>query len=279
MSVPRVAGLPLTRMHGAGNDFVVLDRLADPGLHLDPALASLLADRHRGVGCDQILILEAAAAPAVASYRILNADGSEARQCGNGARCLAAHLHTMHGCTPPFLMQSPVGPVAVDFDDAGQYRVDLGPARGAVERCRLEVVGQTVDLCSVSMGNPHGVVQVDALDDGRFEALAPRLAVHSAFPEGCNIEFVRAMPAGSDADFAVRVWERGVGETLACGSGACAVLVALREAGYAADSVRLRLPGGILTVDAAGPAGSLRLSGPVARILTGQWWPPSASQP
>ncbi len=267
--------IALTRMHGAGNDFVILDRLADPQLVLEPAMARLLADRRRGVGCDQILLLEAADMPAVASYRILNGDGSEARQCGNGARCLAAYLHDIHGHRPPFVMHSPVGPVAVDFDASGQYRVDLGGVRGAVAALRLAVDGESVDLLALSMGNPHAVVRVDALDDGSFERLAPRLSMHPVFPEGCNIEFVCALPDTQEADFAVRVWERGVGETLACGSGACAVLVALRHAGHPADLVRLRLPGGVLTVEYTDSAGSVRLSGPVARTFHGWWLPPS----
>ncbi|MCU0755326.1 MAG: diaminopimelate epimerase [Xanthomonadales bacterium] len=268
--------MALTKMHGAGNDFVILDRLADPALVLDSAQAGLLADRQRGVGCDQILLLEAAEVPAVARYRILNADGSEARQCGNGARCLAAYLHAAHGHAPPFLMQSPVGAVAVDFDCVGQYRVDLGPARGAVQALRLDIAGETVDMLGVSMGNPHAVLRVDTLDDGHFERLAPALATHPAFAEGCNIEFVCALPPGGAADFAVRVWERGVGETLACGSGACAVLVALRHAGVAASGLRLQLPGGVLTVEITEPGATLRLSGPVARVFHGWWLPPSA---
>lgn len=272
-----MTAIPFTKMHGAGNDFVVLDALAYPESRLAPALAATLADRRLGLGCDQILALEAAVAPAVAGYRILNADGSEARQCGNGARCLAAHLHQAHGLEPPFLMQSPVGPVAVDFDAEGQYRVDLGPARGNVQPLTLALAGESVALHPVSMGNPHGVVFVDALDDGRFEALAPGLSTHPAFPEGCNIEFVRALPAGSEADFAVRVYERGVGETLACGSGACAVLVALRASGLEASRVRLKLPGGVLSVEIVAENGHLKLSGPVARVCTGFWWPPTTS--
>lgn len=272
-----MAPIPFTKMHGAGNDFVVLDALAHPESRLDPAWAAILASRRLGLGCDQILELEAAEGAAVAAYRILNADGSEASQCGNGARCLAAHLHQVHGREPPFLMQSPVGAVAVDFDAVGQYRVDLGPARGSVELLTLDLSGQSVALRSVSMGNPHGVVFVEALDDGRFEALAPGLSRHPAFPAGCNIEFVRALPAGSEADFAVRVYERGVGETLACGSGACAVLVALRAAGFDASRVRLKLPGGILTVEIVAESGHLKLSGPVARVCTGFWWPPTTS--
>jgi diaminopimelate epimerase len=262
--------IAFTKMHGAGNDFVVLDRLADPQLLVTPQLARAMADRQRGIGCDQLLVLEAAAAPAVASYRILNADGSAAQQCGNGARCLAAHLHANHGHAPPFLMQSPVGPVAVDLDAGGQYRVDLGPPRGDLEPSTLQVGGETVSLLAVSMGNPHAVIPVDALDDGRFEALAPLLSRHPHFPDGCNIEFVQPA-AGDDADFTVRVWERGVGETLACGSGACAVLVALRHAGRCGSRVRLRLPGGVLTVEWPGPGCGVWLSGPVATVYTGQW--------
>lgn len=270
-----MSGIALTKMHGAGNDFVILDRIAAPALPLDPALAAWLADRRRGVGCDQILVLEAAEPPAVAGYRILNADGSEAQQCGNGARCLAAYLHAMHGHVPPFLMHSPVGPVAVDLDARGQYRVDLGPVRGAVQTLQLQVAGESVELLSLSMGNPHAVVRVDRLDDGRFARLAPLLSVHPVFPQACNIEFVAELTADAAADVAVRVWERGVGETLACGSGACAVLVALRHAGLRASRLRLRLPGGVLSVELT-ESGTLRLAGPVARVFQGWHLPPSA---
>jgi diaminopimelate epimerase len=270
-----MSAVAFTKMHGAGNDFVVLDRLAEPGLPVTASQARAMADRPRGIGCDQLLILERAPDPFVASYRILNADGSEARQCGNGARCLAAYLHTAHGHQPPFLMQSPVGPVAVDVDAIGQYRVDLGAPRGAVREERLEVGGVTVPLIVVSMGNPHAVVRVDVLDDGHFEVLAPLLAVHPAFPEGCNIEFVRAASPESGADFEVRVWERGVGETLACGSGACAVAVALRTVGQVSETVRLRLPGGVLTVEWPGGGHGVKLSGPVARVFSGRWLLPA----
>jgi diaminopimelate epimerase len=263
--------IPFTKMHGAGNDFVVLDRLAEPWIAIDGGMARAMADRQRGVGCDQLLILEADTDAAIASYRILNADGSEARQCGNGVRCLAAYLDANHGYTPPFVMQSPVGPVSVDVDDLGQYRVDLGPPRSEVRLLRLQVADRTIELKAVSMGNPHAVVQVDTLDDGSFEALAPLLSVHPAFTDGCNIEFVRALTADPDADFEVRVWERGVGETLACGSGACAVAIVLAHAGRAGSAVRLRLPGGVLTVDWPGPGHGVKLSGPVARVYTGRW--------
>lgn len=271
-----MSGIAFTKMHGAGNDFIVLDRLADPALEIPAPLVRAMTDRQRGIGCDQLLVLEAAGAPdAVAGYRILNADGSEAGQCGNGARCLAAYLHATHGHVPPFVMQSPVGPVAVDRTAGGEYAVDLGPPRGPVRALQLQVAGQTVRLSAVSMGNPHAVVQVERLDDGRFEALAPLLATHPEFPEGCNIEFVRAGTAADAADFAVRVWERGVGETLACGSGACALAVVLANSGRAGAVVRLRLPGGVLTVHWPGPGRGVTLAGPVARVYTGRWLLPA----
>lgn len=271
-----MTGIAFTKMHGAGNDFIVLDRLAEPRLEVDAALARAMADRRRGIGCDQVLILESAEG-AAAGYRILNADGSAAGQCGNGARCLAAHLHLAHGLVPPFLMQSPVGPVAVDVDAEGQYRVDLGSPRGEPRALHLEVGGQGIDLLAVSMGNPHAVALVDDLDDGRFEALAPALAVHPEFPEGCNIEFVRQSEPGEAADFSVRVWERGVGETLACGSGACAVAVALARTRRCGTQVRLRLPGAVLTVEWPGSGHGVKLSGPVARVFTGRWLAPPTS--
>ncbi|WDS35723.1 diaminopimelate epimerase [Pseudoxanthomonas sp.] len=276
------AALRFSKMHGAGNDFVVLDLRGGqpaPGA----ALAAQLADRHTGVGCDQILTIEAPRDPgSVASYRIWNSDGSAAGQCGNGARCVAAWL-VRDGVAGngDFQMDSPAGTHQVQRTDAG-FAVAMGVPRWAP--AQIPLVGfpaaqpaytvtlgdAPVTFGAVSMGNPHAVVQVADVASAPVLALGPALQAHAAFPESVNVGFAQVI---SRQRIALRVYERGVGETLACGSGACAAAVVLMRAGLVERSVSVALPGGTLQIDWPDDSAEVVMSGPATFVFEGAWTP------
>lgn len=274
------ARLRFSKMHGAGNDFVMLD-LRDGRAAPAPALAAALADRHTGVGCDQIITIEAPLSPgAVAAYRIWNADGSQAQQCGNGARCAAAWLVRDGAArSAGFLLDSPAGPVAVDALGDGRFSLDMGrpvlvaaqvPFLGGPDTVdhALDIDGASVHLGVVSMGNPHAVIEVPDLDAAPVARLGPAVQARSEFPEGVNVGFAQILARDH---IRLRVFERGVGETLACGSGACAAVVALARRGRVGDSVRVDLPGGTLHIDWPGPEAPVRMTGPAAFVFEGEW--------
>jgi diaminopimelate epimerase len=273
--------LVFSKMHGAGNDFVVLDATRAP-LALDAARIRQLADRRYGIGCDQVLVVEPPGAPGVDfDYRIFNADGSEVGQCGNGARCLARFVREeglsdaerLHVRT-----QSRV--LALEHAADGQIRVNLGvPALApediplrlpAAERYTVAVPGHgEVVFSALSMGNPHAVIRVEAVDAAPVATLGPALQALAVFPESVNVGFLQVI--GPD-QLRLRVYERGAGETLACGSGACAAVVAGRQAGWlTADRVKVGVPGGILQVAWAGPGQPVWLEGPAVTVFKGAW--------
>ncbi len=273
--------LRFSKMHGAGNDFVVLD-LRDGTPPPAPALAAALADRHTGVGCDQILTIEAPIAEgSVASYRIWNADGSTSRQCGNGARCVAAWL-VRHGDTAQthFHIDSPVTTHAVDNLGDGQFAVAMGqpefepaliPLIGFAhprEEYLLPLQGESVRFGAVSMGNPHAVIEVGLADAAPVERVGPLLQQHASFPESVNVGFAQVIDPGHAR---LRVYERGVGETLACGSGACAAAVVLMQRGRLQRDARISLPGGELRIQWPGPGEQIVMSGPTAFVFDGEW--------
>jgi len=273
--------LQFSKMHGAGNDFVVLD-LRDGTPPPAPALAAALADRHTGVGCDQILTIEAPRAEgSVASYRIWNSDGSTARQCGNGARCVAAWL-VRHGATSEshFSIDSPVTTHAVENLGDGQFAVAMGmpefePARVPLvgfahprDEYLLPLQGETVRFGAVSMGNPHAVIEVGLVDAAPVERVGPLLQQHASFPESVNVGFAQVIDASHAR---LRVFERGVGETLACGSGACAAAVVLMQRGRLQRDARISLPGGELRIQWPGPGEQIVMSGPTAFVFEGEW--------
>ncbi|MCC4600874.1 diaminopimelate epimerase [Xanthomonas melonis] len=277
----RAERLRFTKMHGAGNDFVVLD-LRDGAPPPDAALAARLADRHFGVGCDQILTIEAPRSDAaVAAYGIWNSDGSAARQCGNGARCVAAWL-VREGVAHAerFVIDSPVGAHAVEQVDAGTYAVAMGvprfepaqiPLAGfahAREEYALPVHGETVRFGAVSMGNPHAVVEVGRVDAAPVERVGSLLQQNAAFPDSVNVGFAQVVDA---AHVQLRVFERGVGETLACGSGACAAAVVLMQRGRVERDVRVSLPGGELRIRWPGDGQDVVMSGPAVFVFDGEW--------
>lgn len=278
----RTSAVPFSKMHGAGNDFVVMDLRA--GLEApDPALCRTMAARNRGVGCDQILTIEAPRSEsAVASYRIWNADGSSSQQCGNGARCVAAWL-VREGSAPDmgvFQLDSPVGVHAAERLDDGRYRVAMGvpqfepraiPLRGfdaPRDSYVLPVRGAIVPVGAVSMGNPHALVEVDDIARAQLDVIGPGLQEHSAFPDSVNVGFAQVVTRNH---IRLRVFERGVGETLACGSGACAAAAILVRRGLVDRDVRVSLPGGDL--DIAWPADDqpMMMTGPAAFVFEGEW--------
>lgn len=275
------AVLHFSKMHGAGNDFVVLD-LRDGSAPPAPALAARLADRHTGVGCDQILTIEAPrAAGSLAAYRIWNSDGSTSQQCGNGARCVAAWL-VRTGATDAkeFSIDSPVATHAVCDLGQGHYSVAMGepvfeperiPLIGfarARDEYLLPLQGETVRFGAVSMGNPHAVIEVGLIDAAPVERLGPLLQQHASFPESVNVGFAQVLDAGHAR---LRVFERGVGETLACGSGACAAAVVLMQRGRLRNDARISLPGGELRIHWAGAGEQVVMSGPTAHVFDGEW--------
>ena len=275
------APLRFSKMHGAGNDFVVLD-LRDGTPPPDATLAAKLADRHFGVGCDQILTIEAPRSPgAVAAYRIWNSDGSTSQQCGNGARCVAAWL-VRDGAAQGdvFSVDSPLALHEVRRLPDGRYAVAMGvpqfePARiplaGFATReplYTLQLGGRALEFSAVSMGNPHAVIEVDDIDAAPVTILGPQLQAKPAFPESANIGFAQVL---AHDRIRLRVYERGVGETLACGSGACAAAAALIARGRVQRDVAVVLPGGELRIQWPADDAEVLMSGPATFVFEGEW--------
>lgn len=279
-AAPGAPALRFSKMHGAGNDFVVID-LRDGTPPPDAALASRLADRHFGVGCDQILTIEnPRSAGAVASYRIWNSDGTPSQQCGNGARCVAAWLvreGTAGG--QRFQVDSPLATHTVERIGSDRYAIAMGvpqfepkliPLAGftAADSYRQNLDGEAVEFGAVSMGNPHAVIEVADVDLSPVLAQGPALQNSEAFPESANIGFAQVV---SRQRLRLRVYERGVGETLACGSGACAAAAVLMRRGRIDRSVDITLPGGDLHIDWPDDAAEVIMSGPAAFVFEGEW--------
>ena len=279
--------LPFTKMHGAGNDFVVLDATRAP-LTLSPAQYRFLADRRFGVGADQILIVEPGnpAAGTDFTYRIMNADGGEVEQCGNGARCFARFVHdtgltqkerirvqTMKTVIEPQLqadgrvtvdMGAPfLAPAEVPFDGAGLTpRLENG-----CELWPIELANHPVEVAVVSMGNPHAVMRVDSVAQAPVEEVGPQVEGHRRFPRRVNAGFMEVV---NRRHIRLRVFERGSGETLACGSGACAAVVAGIRLGWLDGTVDVDMPGGRLTISWAGPGQSVMMTGPAVKVFDGE---------
>ena len=270
-----------SKMHGAGNDFVVLD-LRDGQQPPTAALCQQLADRHMGVGCDQVLTIEpASTADSVARYRIWNADGSVSGQCGNGARCIAAWL-VREGVAPAdrdFLLESPAGLHAVQQDAHGGFCIDMGaanftpssiPLLAETTQPRYTTQGSTHSLQfgAVSMGNPHAVLEVDDCATADVTTLGPLLQGCGLFPESANIGFAQVL---SPTAIRLRVFERGAGETLACGSGACAAVAILTRWGKLRENspIEVHLPGGTLYIRYDNITGHLVMCGPATFVFEG----------
>lgn len=276
---PAPPQLSFTKMHGLGNDFMVVDAISQP-FRLRPEMIRKLADRHFGVGFDQLLVVEPPGMPDVDfRYRIFNADGSEVEQCGNGARCFARFVRDQRLTNRRVLrVQTAAGVIELRIGRDGWVTVDMGvpelnpPAIPfAADSLQLvypvEVNGQLVELSVVSMGNPHGVLLVDDVDTAPVETLGPLLERHPRFPARANIGFLQIIDRGHAR---LRVYERGSGETLACGSGACAAVVVGRLRGLLDDKVRVTLSGGDLVIEWQGEGAPVMMEGPTARVFDGQ---------
>jgi len=275
--------LQFHKMHGAGNDFVLLDLRRQPA-PVEPTrlgdLAKRLSDRRRGIGCDQLLLLHPPQrAESVARYEIRNPDGSAAGQCGNGARCIALYLE-MNGETGQgsFTLESPSGPVHIERCADGEFRIDMGVPGFDPElvpismtspdgRYRLESPLGPLEFGAISMGNPHAVLEVDDVDLAAVETIGPFLGRHEVFPEGCNIGFAEVVDRDT---IRLRVYERGTGETLACGSGACAAVAVLQRAGRVNETVNVFLPGGHLVIEWRGIGLNIRMKGPATHVFSGK---------
>jgi diaminopimelate epimerase len=271
--------LRFTKMQGLGNDFVVLDGVRQHvALTADKVRA--LADRHFGVGCDQVLVVEAAQGDADFRYRIYNADGDEVEHCGNGARCFVVFARAQGLTTKRELrVETKNGLIVPRLEDDGQVTVDMGPPRlrpadvpfvdgtGApVEP--LDVDGIEVNVSVLSMGNPHAVQVVGSVDAAPVTTEGPRIERHPRFPRGVNAGYMQVVDR---ATIRLRVWERGAGETLACGTGACAAVVAGIRRGLLDSPVRVQTRGGDLAIAWQGDGMPVLMTGPAASVFEGEW--------
>ncbi len=271
--------LKFTKMHGAGNDFVVIDGVRQR-IHLTPEQLRLLADRHFGVGCDQILMVETTEFPdADFRYRIFNADGGEVEQCGNGARCFVRFVHD-HGLTHKreIVVETKSGLISPRLEEDGRVTVNMGAP--ILEAARipfnthsdaivqpLEVNGETVQITAVSMGNPHAVQVVENVELAPVVAQGALIEHHPQFPKRVNAGFMQILDR---SHIRLRVYERGAGETLSCGTGACAAVVAGIKRGLLDDHVQVATKGGVLNITWAGDGAPVLMTGPAITVFTGE---------
>ena len=260
--------LSFTKMEGAGNDFVVLDCSVSP-FSLNSTQLKRLADRHFGVGCDQILVVEPALRPGVDfRYRIFNSDGGEVEQCGNGARCFVKFVHARGLTAKREIRVETVGGVIVPrLEDDGEVSVDMGPPAVEVMKEELVLNGLTLTLSILSMGNPHAVQVVADVDKAPITTQGPLLEYHPRFPNRVNAGY---MQVRDRRRIRLRVWERGAGETLACGTGACAAVVAGIQRGLLDSPVTVETRGGALTVSWAGGDNAVWMKGPAKSVFEGE---------
>lgn len=269
-----------TKMHGLGNDFVVID-LVTQKFKLQPRHVRFLADRNLGVGCDQVLVVEPPEQPDVEfKYRIFNADGSEVEQCGNGARCFAKFVREkkLTGSNS-IRVETNSGIINLNMKSNTKVEVDMGAPLLKPEEIPLQAEkmlltytfplsnGRSIELGAVSMGNPHGVLLVDDVDQADVEGLGVELESHSLFPQKANIGFLQILDTHTAK---LRVFERGVGETKACGTGACAAVVQGIRAGLLQSPVEIHLPGGYLNISWAGEQQPVFMTGPATTVFEGK---------
>ena len=271
--------LKFTKMHGAGNDFVMLDGVRQH-IELTPEQLRLLADRHFGVGCDQILLVEKAEnKEADFRYRIFNSDGGEVEQCGNGARCFLRFVHDQKLTTKrEIIVETHSGLISPRLEQDGRVTVNMGapifePAlvpfdggSGAVSE-PLEVAGETLDISALSMGNPHAVQLVPDIERAPVEKIGPLIERHPRFPKRVNAGFMQVMDRHS---LRLRVYERGSGETLSCGTGACAAVAAGIRRGLLDSPVSVATRGGVLTISWEGDGQPVLMTGPAITVFAGE---------
>ena len=271
--------LHFTKMHGAGNDFVVIDAVR-AAIQINENQIRKIADRQTGVGCDQVLLIEPPKRPdADFEYRIFNADGSPAGQCGNGARCVGRFIHEQRlSAKSTITLQVGSDLRRLEFDEAGSVKAELGapifaPAKipfaadeDATEHA-LTLANVTVMAGVVSVGNPHAVLLVDDIAATPVEKIGPMIQSLDVFPEGVNVGF---MQVESNTHVKLRVFERGAGETLACGSGACAAVIHGIRLGQLANKVTVSVPGGKLEVSWDNGVSSVWLAGPAETVFEGK---------
>jgi len=271
--------LAFTKMHGLGNDFVVIDAI-NQVVSLSAEQIRFIADRHFGVGCDQLLLVEAADRPGVDfRYRIFNSDGGEVEQCGNGARCFVRFVHDK-GLTQknPITVSTNTGIIELTEQEDGQVTVNMGIPRfepkdipfiaeQRADRYEVALPSQTVEIGAVSMGNPHAVLLVDDVRQAPVIQLGPLLESHNRFPRRVNVGFMQIIDT---LNINLRVFERGVGETQACGTGACAAVAVGRKWGLLQEQVNVNLPGGQLMIQWAGEGEPVWMTGPAESVFEGR---------
>jgi len=274
--------IQFSKMHGLGNDFVVIDAIAQP-INLSSEQIRFLADRHFGIGCDQLLLVEKTALANVDfRYRIFNSNGGEVEQCGNGARCFARFIRDK-GLTDKKVIrvETQSGIIELHIDDNENVTVDMGVANFIPEslpmktdalkvlnsgKYSLELNNHMIEFGAVSMGNPHAVLLVDNVDNAEVETLGSVLEAHAIFPQRVNVGFMQVVDR---QNLRLRVYERGVGETKACGTGACAAVVVAQQWDLVGKNVQVQLPGGTLTIQRT-ENGNVLLIGDAVLVFDGQ---------
>ncbi len=272
--------LKFSKMHGLGNDFIVIDAIRQ-SVSLNAAQVKFLADRHFGIGCDQLLLVESSDRPDVDfRYRIFNADGGEVSQCGNGARCFARFVYD-NGLTEKttIAVETASGVIYPTLQHDGQISVDMGQPRFLPEQVPFKAAeaattymlaieaGRQVEIAALSMGNPHAVMLVDDVDTAPVLEIGPLIEAHPQFPERVNAGFMQLV---SHDAIKLRVYERGAGETSACGTGACAAVVSGIRRGLLARKVAVQLPGGQLLISWPDEQASVIMTGPATHVFDGE---------
>ena len=271
--------LRFSKMHGLGNDFMVIDGVSQK-VRLSPEKIRQLADRHFGIGFDQLLVVEAPESPDVDfRYRIFNSDGGEVENCGNGARCFAVFVRDRKLTGKNLItVETAGGMMTLQITENGEVCVNMGvprlvpaeiPFKAEAQSLTysLAVDGTTLEISAVSMGNPHAVTLVDDVATAPVATLGPLVERHTRFPQRVNASFMQVV---SSDEINLRVFERGVGETLACGTGACAAVVAGNLRQLIGNNVKVNLPGGSLRISWAGPGEPVMMTGPATTVFHGQ---------
>lgn len=271
--------LKFSKMHGLGNDFIVIDAI-NQAFVPDPERIRAWARRQTGIGFDQLLLVEKALSDKAAfKYRIFNADGGEVEQCGNGARCVARFVREKNLTTLDLIpVETCNGLILLEMIDTSRARVNMGAPQFEPQQIPLDtdhrsevytlaIDGQHIQFSALGIGNPHIVIQVDDVDQAEVDTLGPALESHSFFPQRVNVGFMQRVDRGN---FRLRVFERGVGETRACGSGACAAMVAGHRLGLLDNQAQAHLLGGQLKLEWQGDGNPVMMTGETTMVFEGE---------